>query len=268
MAAEPLELRPSIDRRWLESVAAREPVRHAFALWDLDRMPSQVRFVTVARGPETLGYLLQWHAPPVPPVLQWLAPPFRELLPYLPPPPFVVNGPEEIRPLIHGAHPDCVDRTVLLSAAPRGSGAPAGVHDADVRRLDRPDLPALEGLVRQSDDPMIHGYAGLDPGFESVYGGFDGAQLVAVARGSVRRPDVWFISGVYVRPESRNQGWGRAVTRAVMTAALATGAQPALYVREDNREARAVYDHLGFRTLERRALLECGLAPPGRGPGA
>jgi len=259
MATEPLELRPTIDRRWLESVAAREPIRHAYALWDLDRLPNQVRFVTAARGSETLGYLLLWHAPPAPPVVQWLAPPLTELLPFLPPPPFLVNGPEEIRPLIHARHRGCTDRTVLLAAAPRGHAPPPATHEGELRRMTRDDLPALDRLVRGSDDPMVHSYAGLDPGVEGIFGGFEGSELVGVARASVRRPEVWFISGVYVRPDRRHQGWGRAVTRAVMMAAHGAGAQSALFVREDNRDARAVYDHLGFRPLERRALLEVGL---------
>lgn len=251
-------LRPTIDRRWLEAVAATDPITHAYALWDLDRLPDQVRFVSVLREGTMQGYLLIWQAPGRPPVVHWLAPPLPEVTAALPPRPLILVGPEEVRPLVHHARGPCVDYTVLLAAAPLGTNPPPTPLDAQVHRLTRDHVSHLERLVRECNDPMVQGYTGRDPGSEVIFGGFEGNALVGVACASVRRPSVWFVSGVFVRPEHRNRGWGRAVTRAVMQEAERAGAPSALFVREDRVDARAVYDRLGFHPVARRAWLDCG----------
>lgn len=258
MPPEHLELRPTIDRGWLESVAASDPITHAYALWDLDRLPEQVRFVSVVRDGRTEGYLLQWQASDVPPVVHWVAPPLPELATALPSRPLIVIGPEEIRPLVHGARGPCVDHTVLVETAPLGRRPAPTPLDPQVRRLSREHAHHLEALVRESEDAMAQGYRGLDLGGEVVFGGFESGQLVAVARASVRRPSVWFVSGVFVRPEHRGRGWGAAVTRAVMREAEHAHAPCALFVREDRAAARAVYHRLGFHPVARRAWLDCG----------
>ncbi|EQD68225.1 GCN5-related N-acetyltransferase, partial [mine drainage metagenome] len=147
-------------------------------------------------------------------------------------------------------------------SAPLGTVPPPTRFAERVRRLVREDTAPLDALARGSSDEMAASYVGLDPGAETIFGGFDGPELVAIARASVRRPSVWFVSGVYVRPELRNRGWGKAVTRAVMTAAGAVGAFTALYVREDRGDARTAYEQLGFQPIARRVLLDCGAPPP------
>ena len=251
-------LHPTIDRAWLESAAAADPIAHAYALWDLDRHPDQVRFVSVLREGKMDGYLLIWQPPQGPPAVHWVAPPLPEVVSMLPPRPLILVGPEEVRPLVHGARGPCVDYTVLVEAAPLGSKRTSTALDAQVRRLSRDDMGSLEELVRESSDQMALGYAGLDPGPEVVFGGFEGRQLVGIARASVRRPSVWFVSGVYVRPAHRKRGWGAAVVRAVMEEAERAGAPCALFVREDRVEARSVYDRLGFHPVARRAWMDCG----------
>jgi GNAT superfamily N-acetyltransferase len=258
MASAGLELRPTIDRRWLEDAGAADPITHAYSLWDLDRFPEQVRFVSALRGGEMQGYLLVWQPPRGPPVVHWVAPPLPELVSALPLRPLIVVGPEEVRPLVHHARGPCVDRSLLVQAAALGTRPAVTPLDRQVRRLTREDVRALEGFVRASEDPMVEGYAGLDPGSEVIVGGFEGDRLVGLARASIRRPSIWVVSGVYVQPAQRNQGWGRAVTRAVMHEAELAGAPCALFVREDRVEARAVYDRLGFHEVARRAWLDCG----------
>ncbi|HTS33752.1 MAG TPA: GNAT family N-acetyltransferase [Thermoplasmata archaeon] len=258
MPPEAVELRPTIDRAWLESAAAADPITHAYALWDLDRLPSQVRFVSALRDGKTLGYLLTWQSPGRPPTVHWVAPPLPEIASALPPRPFIFVGPEEVRPLIHRIRGPCVDLTVLVEAAPLGATPGPSALDARVRRLTREHMEELGELVRSSNDPLVQGYAGLDPGPEVVFGVFEGRQIVAIASASVRRSSVWFISGVFVRPAHRGRGWGGAVVRAVMAEAARAGAPCALFVREDRADARAVYDGLGFHPVARRAWLDCG----------
>jgi len=66
------------------------------------------------------------------------------------------------------------------------------------------------------------------------------------------------ISGVYVATDHRNQGWGRAVVRAVMAEASRAGAPCGLFVREDGAAARALYDGLGYRPVVRRLWVDAG----------
>ncbi|MBO1750467.1 GNAT family N-acetyltransferase [Actinotalea sp. BY-33] len=63
----------------------------------------------------------------------------------------------------------------------------------------------------------------------------------------------WHLRGLSVRPESRNAGWGRALTAAVLRSALTAhdGAAPeadwvSLGMYADNAAARRVYEGLGF----------------------
>uniref|UniRef100_UPI002027A082 GNAT family N-acetyltransferase n=1 Tax=Actinotalea sp. C106 TaxID=2908644 RepID=UPI002027A082 len=63
----------------------------------------------------------------------------------------------------------------------------------------------------------------------------------------------WHLRGLSVRPESRNAGWGRALTAAVVRSALSRrdGAPPeadwvSLGMYADNAAARRVYEGLGF----------------------
>jgi GNAT superfamily N-acetyltransferase len=261
MAPEPVELRPTIDRAWLESAALADPVAHAYALWDLDRFPGQVRFVSAHVGGRPVGYLLRWELPGAVPVVQWVAPPLPELAEALPPRPLRVNAPVEAVGLVRAARGPCVEQPLLLESAPLGTVPPPTPFDGRIRPLTRADTAALDRLARSSSDEMAVSYRGLDPGAEAILGGFDGPELVAVARASVRRPSVWFVSGVYVRPALRGRGWGKAVTRAVMEAARGAGAFSALYVRESRPDARAAYDRLGFQPIARRVLVDCGVPP-------
>ncbi len=258
MPPEPAELRPTIDRSWLEGAERSDPIAHAYALWDLDRFPDRVRFVSALVGGRPVGYLLCWEVPDHLPVVQWMAPPIPELATALPSRPLRVNAPAYAAALVRSARAPCTEQPLLLESAPLGIPLPATPFDGRVRQIEREDAATLYALARSVPDEMAASYVGLDPGAEAIFGGFDGRQLVAVARASVRRPSVWFVSGVFVRPEFRGRGWGKAVARAVVMAARSAGASAALYVREARADARAAYEGLGFRPVDRRILLDCG----------
>jgi GNAT superfamily N-acetyltransferase len=258
MPAGRVELRPTIDRVWLEREGARDPVTHAYALWDLERFPGWVRFVSAVRGDTPEGYLLIWQPPGRTPVVHWVGDAVEELASALPMRPLVVIGPEEERPLVERARGPGPTFSVLAEAAPRGARPPPTPLDPGVRRLTREDGPALGGLAQEATEPAGRSYVGLEPEAELIFGGFEGGTLVGVARAVVRRPEVWLVSGVYVRPQRRNAGWGRAVTRAVMIEAAQANAPSALFVREDRTAARALYDRLGFHAVGRRRWFDLG----------
>lgn len=249
-----LELRPTIDRSWLEREAAREPLTHAFALWDLTRTPQAVRFVSALRNDRTLGYLLIWLGRRDRPVVHWYGTvrEVADLIGAFPAPPFSALVPPEVEPLVLRAFPRAIGTSVKQMLRDR-IALPAGSGGA--RRLERADRPALLEFLRTHDDAELGAYAGGDPVSEPTWGAFEEGRLVGLARAAVRLPTVWVVGGVFVDPLHRGRGHGRAVVVAVLEAAERAGAAAGLYARDEPTPAARLYDQLGFRVVGRRRLL-------------
>jgi GNAT superfamily N-acetyltransferase len=265
MAPAEVETRPTIDREWLESVAHQDPIPHAYALWDLDHHPDRVRFASALRGTATLGYLLLWPLGDGGTVVHWLGESVETapLLAHLPARPLIVVCSEAGGPAIERLRGPTETHAVLTASAPRGTPAPAGAQDEMVRRLTGDDRARLRAFAERQSERIGAAYATIDPASEPIWAGFDQDRLVALARPAVRLAHCWLVGGVYVAPEYRNQGWGRAVVRAVMAQADRAGAPCGLFVREDSTAARSLYDRLGFKTVGRRLWIDAGAQ---RGP--
>ena len=260
MTGSPVEVRPTIDRRWLERVAALDPVAHAFALWDLERNPGRVRFFSAVEGETTLGYLLVWLGHPAAPVVHWFGegPGVHWLAGVLPPRPCVAIVPPSIADVVEEARgPGRRVRLRVLTREPRGGSGPAAPVPG-TRRLTRRDLPELTRWVQLQTDPVTAEYPAIDPDVERAWGAFDGERLVGVVRAEVRLPRVWVLGGVYVEPPARRQGWGRALLGAAVAAADEAGAGAALYVREDREAAQRLYETVGFRPVGHRFWVDLG----------
>jgi len=260
MSLGAVETRPTIDRAWLEAVAREDPIPHAYALWDLDHHPTRVRFASVVRGSATLGYLLLWPLGDGGTVVHWLgdATETAPLLDHLPPRPLIVVCSEAGGPAIERLRGPTSTHAVVTEIAIRGTPPPAGARDEMVRRLTGDDRAALRAFAERQTDRIGAAYAGIDPAFDPVWAGIEGGTIVALARSAVRLPYLWLIGGVYVAPEHRNQGWGRAAVRAVMAEADRAGAPCGLFVREDAASALSVYAQLGFRPVARRLWIDAG----------
>ncbi len=267
MGAAPVELRPTIDRGWLERAQGADPLVHAYALWDLDRLPDRVRFVSAVRGEATVGYLLVWLGRPERPVVRWFgsAEAAARLADALPDPPFVAIVPVGAEPAVLAARGPAEVRPVLLLLRERGM--PAAVRPrTEIRRLTRSDRPALEAWARRGADPAVAEYAAGDPDAERIWGAFEGPDLVGVAAASVGLPTIWVLAGVYVDPSARRRGIGRAIVREAIAAAEEAGARAGVYVREEAVPAQRLYESLGFRPVGRQLWLEFP-GPPGTGGG-
>jgi ribosomal protein S18 acetylase RimI-like enzyme len=259
-----VELRPTIDRAWLEREAARDPLAHAFALWDLAQNPDRIRFFSAVDGETTLGYLLVWLGHPTATVVHWVGGGADSgLAGLLPPRPLVAIVSKEVRDVVEAARGPAREHTLraMVRVAAPSSGRPG--RRRNVRRLHREDVPSLTAWARRQHDPVVADYPFLDPDAEPTWGAFEGRDLVGVARAEVRLPRLWVLGGVYVQPEARARGWGRSLVSAALTEGEATGARVALYVREDRTDARRLYESLGFRPGGRRVWLDlgAGLAP-------
>lgn len=258
-----MELRPTIDREWLDHAAVLDPFSHAYALWDLDHAPYRVRFVSACDGEETVGYLLIWLGHPAATVVHWVGadPRARVLADALPARPLVAIVPEVFQNAVVLARGPARPLTVLLlsrdpSPEPRvRADAPPAL---EVRRLERPDHPMLVAFAHRQSDPVAAEYPALDPGEEWIWGAFDRGRLVGAARAAVHLVSIWLLGGVIVDPGDRGRGVGRLLVETVLAAARESRARVGLYVREDRIEARRMYETLGFRPVGRRTWLDLG----------
>jgi len=262
---DPIELRPTIDRRWLEASAEREPVDHAYALWDLDRFPDRIRTVSAVRRGTTVGYLLVWMGLPSTPVVHWhgSGPGTERLATALPARPLVAIVPPDVRPAVVAARGEAREFPEQMMVRPRDAPAPRPPAAADVRRLGPDDATELSTWATRHPDPLTHEYPGLDPGADAVWGAFDAGRLVGAARAAVRLPKEWIVAGVYVAPDARRRGFGAHLVASIADDAARHGARTGLYVRDDRPDARRLYERLGFRAIASRLWLDlgAGLAP-------
>ncbi len=259
-----MELRPTIDRLWLEEAARDDPLPHAYALWDLLRLPGSVRFVSAVEGGRTVGYLLLWLGRPERPVVHWVGDARRSaaLVHRFPAPPFVAVVPREGAEALRALYPHARASPLLLLWRERGSLGPTD-PEGIVRRLGRPDRAELRAWSLRGDEHERPDYALIDPAEEPIWGAYENGILVGVTRAAVRLPRVWIVAGVYVDREVRGHGLSRRLVGALIDEAERAQAPTGLFVREDAEAARHVYSGLGFRTVGRRLWIE---VPPAARP--
>lgn len=253
------DLRPTIDRSWLERRAVGEPVAHAYPLWDLDQYPDRIRFVTAFQDDVPVAYFLVWSGPAGVPVVHWYgeASSATPLARALPDRPLVAIVPPEVRDAVTAARGVGREIPERILWRARGPGAPARSHDA-VRRLRPTDRDGLIELAHQHPDPETGAYPHLDLERELAWGAFLDGRIVGVARAAVRLPREWVLGGVFVVPEFRRRGLGDRLVRSVVEAAEAAGAGIGLFVREDREPALRLYARQGFRPVGRRLWLDLG----------
>jgi GNAT superfamily N-acetyltransferase len=247
-----------IDPEWLGEQYRRSPVLNAFAVYDRAVFPDRIGFRVLERDGVPVAYLLLWNGSDGSRALHWVgsteAP--ERLAAAFPDPPLIAVIPDATAAAVRRRYPDSLSGGVQLQVCDHPTESSGGV------RMLRPgDEPALQEFAERVEEPLARGYRGrlLDSGY--VVGAFEGSRLVSVASAMVRLPEVWMIGGVVTHPEARGRGHARATTAWLVREALGAGAIPSLYVLDDNRSARSVYDRLGFRSIDHRTRLELG--PPG-----
>lgn len=266
-----VELREGIDLPGLREWARSDPLPHAFALYDAEHFPEQIRFASVQKDGKLVSYLIIWYGEPSVPIVHWVGETEPELLARgLPAPPYVAIVPPRVADVAHRAaqgHGRYVIRVLRRrsSAGPvRERGTPhPGVK---VRRLGPPDVPLMQEFARaQQEDPVMQKLGSVDPKERRLLGAVverPTPRLLACARTTLELPELWMIGGVYTDPAERGKGLARAVVGALVEEARARRADSALYVREDNLPAVRAYEALGFQEEFRRVWIDAGGGPP------
>ena len=141
-----------------------------------------------------------------------------------------------------------------------------------IRHASPDDATALLGLVIEAleEDEARHGPGNPAPSLEALQtslgfrqSGFQGGfGLVAALNGGIigfaYYSWVWrtyapaiYIDDLYVRPDHRNQGFGRKLLGAALQQAKSEGARQAyLFVDMQNADAQRLYKALGAKSIE------------------
>ena len=128
----------------------------------------------------------------------------------------------------------------------RGADVPKLPDIATMRPLTDDDVPAMVDLVARTEPGPFRprtidlgGYVGI----------FHDDALVAMAGQRFHPPGYVEVSAVCTDPSARRRGYASIVTVAVADAIAEAGETPMLHVADDNPNARAVYEQLGFVTV-------------------
>lgn len=247
---------PGIDPAWLDERAREDPIGNAWAVWDLQRFPDRVAFVTLREDGVATAYLLIWRGALPLQAVHWVgeARDPAPLLEQFPGPPLYATAPLSVAEAV-GRRAGVTPGVVQLRGFDPERSAPPEV-EGRARALTAADATALRDFANASPERLITAYRTADPVADRVFGAFVGDRLASVARVQVALPAVWVIGGVATLPSFRNMGLATDVTRLITQRALAVGARPALYVLEHNDVAVRLYDRLGFVTVERRAWID------------
>ncbi len=237
--------RVTADREDFLEYLEADPVRNAFAIYDLKEEAERVACYAVSREASFLGYLLQWYGATTPSV--------------------ILSGNHEATGLLLEAAPKgrC---TMLVNPALRSQVEenmqvtgrfPMDVLVVDrdtarlpvvtgVRRLSAEDAPSLADLYAEMGRASSRDYRSwIRRGI--TYGVFEGGRLVSVAGTHMKSDNHCMIGGVYTARDRREKGYGTAVTTAVTREALGHVPAVSLMVVSFNEAAIKLYEKLGYR---------------------
>jgi ribosomal protein S18 acetylase RimI-like enzyme len=148
---------------------------------------------------------------------------------------------------------DAVPLRQMVATAMPGTEAPAAVEM--LAPDDAPEILALVALAKPGP------FARRTPSLGRFVGIRDNGRLVALGGERLRCGSYVELSGICTHPAARGRGYGGAITRHLMKAAIARGETPFLHVRPNNSGAVSLYHRLGFRERRQVVVLWRKVAP-------
>ncbi|MEM2093040.1 MAG: GNAT family N-acetyltransferase [Candidatus Bathyarchaeia archaeon] len=238
----------------------RDPVRHVFALYDIQHELANTRMYVCFDNEDLEAYILIYRGTTFPSViLEGKKEVAESLLEYAPKSNFILHAPKNLLPLILERFPNAkyyiedwmlVNRGHVKFFRSQLVRILSGLNDAErLMKLfstdgNRPKESLEKNLERISKTP--------------VYGVFVDEELVSCAAAIVRLPKVWLVGGVYTHPSYRNKGYATLAASAVTEEALKTAECASLIVRRDNFPAIRVYEKIGYRKVGEKIWIDMG----------
>ena len=232
-----------------------DPVRNAFALYDLEEEGDRVQCCAAVEGDAFRGYLLAWHGRQYPNVIVTGDEEAAEtLLPRAPPSPCTFLLVPGLVASVEKRREISARRMMDFMFVEAKSFRSADTQE--VEPLGEKDADALEALYREAvEEPRAWGQW-AEQGL--AYGLSLGGRLVAAAGTHFVSPGSSLIGGVYTSLRFRRQGYAAAVTSAVTEDALRRSDRVGLMVVSTNAAAIGLYKKLGYRKGVRWGWLDSG----------
>ena len=251
MRVEPV----AADRPEFMRFLREDPVRNAFALYDLEEEGDRVQCFAAVEGDAFRGYLLAWHGRQFPNVIVTGDEEAAEtLLPRAPPSPCTFLLLPGLVAAVEKRRETSARRMMDFMFVEAKSFRSADTQE--VEPLGEKDADALEALYLESvEEPRAWGQW-AEHGL--AYGLSLGGRLVAAAGTHFVSPVWCLIGGVYTSLRFRRQGYAAAVTSAVTEDALRRSDRVGLMVVSANAAAIGLYKKLGYRKGVRWGWLDSG----------
>lgn len=154
-----------------------------------------------------------------------------------------IEPPDRWKPVFDGGGFQYVAHSSLTGVPALPDVDPETGRRVTARGLGDDDLEQMIALVALTK-PGPFGPRTIELG--GYVGIFHDEQLVAMAGQRLRPPGFCEVSAVCTHPGARRRGYGSIVTALVATSIAERGDVPFLHVAEENVQARAVYERLGF----------------------
>ncbi|MEE9592643.1 MAG: GNAT family N-acetyltransferase [Thermoplasmata archaeon] len=243
------------DRADFMRYLAEDPLRNAFALYDLQEEGDRVRCNAATGGGSFVGYLLAWHGRKYPnAIVTGTVEAAKVLLSRAPSSPCTFMSAPELSELVEARREITARRLMDFMVVEATSFRSADTQGA--QRLGERDVESLEALYRGAgEEPRAWGQW-AEQGL--AYGLRLEGRLVAAAGTHFVSRERSLIGGVYTSPEFRRRGCAAAVTSAVTREALQKSDQVGLMVVSTNVAAIRLYDKLGYRRGVQWAWLDSG----------
>ncbi|MFQ5552303.1 MAG: GNAT family N-acetyltransferase [Thermoplasmata archaeon] len=243
------------DRAEFMGYLAGDPLRNAFALYDLHEEGNRVQCYAATEGDSFVGYLLAWHGRKYPNVIVTGTEGAAEaLLSRAPASPCTFLLVPELSASVEARREITARRIMDFMFVDATSFRPADTQDAEpLRKEDAEDLDTLyRETIEEQRDWGLWAERGI------AYGIGREKRLVAAAGTHFVSSGCSLIGGVYTSPAFRKRGYAAAVTSAVTEKALRRGDRVGLMVVTTNDAAISIYEKLGYRRGVRWAWLDSG----------
>ncbi len=223
----------------LEDFCKRDPVRHAFTLWDLRVERESTEFyVNWERG--IRGYMLIYHGAAVPSVI-------------------IYGNEESTRNFL-----DILDLEKGIIHMPykfhhMGKGKKYRI----LVMVRKPARFKISEKVVEIKDPSLLTSLFQDPSYlvekARTWGIVDGERAISSVSALTYLPEVWVLGALITKREYRRRGYAKALISHFLNEAYGKTENVVLWVRDDNYPAIELYRKFDFKTVGEDAWINVGV---------